>query len=267
MMVIKLLRINFANIKYRSTMKNIFLTLLIVSIVKFSFAQEKTDYSKFQGGLKFSTNIGWINAVSNNISGEGARLSISYGVMADYFFAENYALAFELLSSSYRGAIKLNEAQAFTHESFNNPKPSSQNLILNYNTQYVELPISLKFRTKEIGYIRYWGQFGLNPGVLVGSRVGLGGDVPEEVKQVVGYDGYRTNHSEGDVFATDKFDDKVFLIRSGVIIGGGIEYSLAGNARLYGGLRYDNGFINMFLKDKNSNALNNAISLSVGIMF
>jgi len=248
-------------------MKNIFLTLLIVSIVKFSFAQEKTDYSKFQGGLKFSANIGWMNAISNNISNEGARLSISYGVMADYFFAENYALAFELLSSSYRGAINLNESQTFVHESFDDPKPNAQNLILNYTTRYVELPISLKFRTKEVGYIKYWGQFGLNPGVLVGSRVGLGGDVPEEVKQVVGFDGYRTNNSEGDQFATDKFDDKVFMLRSGVIIGGGIEYALAGNASLYGGLRYDNGFINMFLKDKNSNAVNNAISLSVGIIF
>lgn len=268
MMVINLLRINFAKLNKGYTMKNFFLTLLIVSATIFSFSQEVSPTtSKFQFGLKGGMNIGWINTVSNNLVSQSPKISFSYGVMGDYFFAENYALSAELTLSTYKGGIGLSDKQTFINDQLNNPKPSSENLILEYTTQYVELPISLKFRTKEIGYIRYWGQFGLSPGFLTASRVSLSGDVPEAIKAIKGYDSYRTNEAEGDPFTKNAFDDQVFIIRTGLIIGGGIQYALPGNVSLYSGIRYDNGFINMFLKHKESNAKNNAVSLSVGILF
>jgi len=268
MMVINLLNINFAKLIKGYTMKNFFLTLLIVSATIFSFSQEvSSPTSKIQGGIKVGMNVGWINTVSNNLVAQSPKLSFSYGAMVDYFFSEKFAFSTELMLSTYKGGIGLSDKQTFTYDQLNNPKPSSENLILNYKTQYVELPLSLKFRTKEIGYTRYWGQFGLSPGFLTASRASLSGDVPDAIKAIKGSDGYRTNEAEGDPFTTDAFDDQVFIIRAGLIIGGGIQYALPGNVSLYSGIRYDNGFINMFLKHKESNAKNNAVSISVGILF
>ena len=78
---------------------------------------------------------------------------------------------------------------------------------------------------------------------------------------------YRVNTEEGDDFAVNDFDDKVFLVRSPLIIGGGIEYKMPGNTAIQGGVRYANTFTDMFVKDKSVVAKNNYFAISLGVLF
>jgi len=75
------------------------------------------------------------------------------------------------------------------------------------------------------------------------------------------------NSTEGDPFTVNNFDDKVFLFRLPLIIGGGVEYRMAGNTSLQGGVRIANTLTDMFVKDKTAIAKNNYFALSVGVLF
>ena len=51
-----------------------------------------------------------------------------------------------------------------------------------------------------------------------------------------------------------------------MIIGAGVEYHLSGNMNLLAGLKFDNGFTDIFA-DARVNARNNFLSLQVGLTF
>jgi opacity protein-like surface antigen len=62
------------------------------------------------------------------------------------------------------------------------------------------------------------------------------------------------------------FIDDINTFRGSMIIGAGVEYHLSGNMNLVAGLKFDNGFSDIFA-DARVNARNNFLSLQVGITF
>lgn len=222
--------------------------------------------SKFIFGLKGAMNVGWIQAKTKNVSPNGVGLGFSYGIMGDYQFTRNYSISAEFLISNVQGNM------LYTGDEdgavFKNDTAAKQVDNLNYklNLQYIQLPISMKFRTKEIGYITYWAQFGIAPGFMIGNKADLSGDLPAIIADDDPTD-FNLNKEEGDDFAVVGFEDKVFPVRVGLIIGGGIEYSLAGSTSLYTGIRLNNGFTDLFVADKGVDAFNGLVSLNVGLFF
>lgn len=227
--------------------------LILTATVKSSSAQEQP----FRFGMKFSGNLSWIKSSSNNIERNGVGFGYSYGLMGDFNFQENYALSTELLISQFAGSITHIDSLVYEGKGYNN-------VGYEYNFQYLQIPVSLKLRTKEIGYMTYWVQFGLSPGVLLGARADVTGG-PEEWGERA--NNIRVNDKSNDEFQFADFDDKVFFMRLPLIIGAGIEYSLAGNASLYLGFRVNNGFTNVFVADEATSARNNLVSLSTGVFF
>src|SRR6185295_7915558 len=98
---------------------------------------------------------------------------------------------------------------------------------VNYRTQYLQIPLTLKLRTNQIGYITYFGQFGLQAGVRIRSRA----DITDPVNS----------------FAENKvdFSNDVTLPDFGLVIGAGVEYTITGNTALLGALQFYNGFIDV----------------------
>ena len=62
------------------------------------------------------------------------------------------------------------------------------------------------------------------------------------------------------------FKDDINTFRGSMIIGAGVEYHLSGNMNLLAGLKFDNGFTDIFA-DARVNARNNFLSLQVGLTF
>ncbi|MBR9917122.1 PorT family protein [bacterium] len=238
--------------------KNVAILILGLLLSELSFAQ-----AEFRFGLKASANLGWIQPSSKNIDRNGTNLGVSYGIMGDYYFRPNYAISTELLISQINGSMIINSPQTFTNDTANTV---IEGLNYTFRNQFVEIPISLKFRTKEIGYITYWANFGIAPSFLINARASINSDVPAII-QANDPTNYRTNDNEGDPFTVNDFDDQVFLIRMPLVIGGGIEYKIAGSTSLMAGVRFSNSFTDMFVKDKDIDAKQNFFSLNVGVLF
>jgi hypothetical protein len=218
-------------------------------------AQDQT----FRFGLKLSGNLAWIKPNSKNIENTGTGLGYSYGIMGDYHFQEFYALSTELLITQFSSGIEHTDSLTYAGKGY-------RGVTYDYNFQYLQIPVSLKFKTKEIGYITYWAQFGLAPSFLMSAKADLGGNLPANIAGDNPTD-VQVNDKESDKYHFENFDDKVFFARLPLIIGGGIEYRLAGNASLYAGVRVDNSFTNIFVADDLTSGRNNFVSFSTGVFF
>ena len=105
-----------------------------------------------------------------------------------------------------------------------------------FNNQYVELPVTFKLRTKEIGYTTYYGKFG----------GGLGLNTRREAEEVR-YVGFERS---GDTWAPVEdavvpapdliSGDFASLFRASMIVGLGFERRIAGTTALMVGFTYNN---------------------------
>jgi hypothetical protein len=113
----------------------------------------------------------------------------------------------------------------------------------------------------------YFGQFGVTMGFALNAKTSIvSTGLPKFISDQEPTE-YRVNDAEGDAFTVNNFDDKVFLFRLPLIIGGGVEYKMAGSTSLQGGVRIANTFTDMFVKDKTAIAKNNYVALSLGVLF
>jgi hypothetical protein len=254
--------------KRHKLINQLFLTIALLCVAALSQAQDDQE-SRFRFGLKGSLNINWFKANTKNIENGGVKMGYSYGVMGDYNLTKNYAFSSEFLITDIRANLKLaNPMKESTDINGDSTFNTFSAASIDYKIKYVQIPLSIKFKTKEIGLITYWAQFGFAPCFLARAKADYLGVTPEDE-----YAKLAVNDKDNDKYhlvdSKDNalFNDKVFFIRIPLIIGAGIEYNLAGNTSLYAGLRMDNGFANTFTKDDKTKANLNYVSINAGIFF
>ncbi|MDA7748290.1 PorT family protein [Bacteroidia bacterium] len=239
-------------------MKNVTILVFGMLITQLSFAQ-----GEFRFGLKGSSNFGWVGGTSKNIVNDGTTVAFGYGIMGDYYFKPNYGISAEIMLSNIKSKFTITEPLVFNSV----PGDTVNDLRYEYNIQYLDIPLTMKFRTKEIGDMTYFGQFGVSMGFALNAKTSIvSTGLPKFISDQEPTE-YRVNDAEGDAFTVNNFDDKVFLFRLPLIIGGGIEYKMAGSTSLQGGVRIANTFTDMFVKDKTAIAKNNYVALSIGVLF
>ncbi|MBW6483167.1 MAG: PorT family protein [Vicingaceae bacterium] len=198
------------------------ITLILFSVIFLNLSAQEDDDRSFRFGLHFSPNISWLNASSDGYEKNGPRIGFAYGLSAEFFLAKNYLFStgFSLTSLggnlSYSGVY--NEPNTFIFS----PTRVNQS----YNLKYVEIPLSLKLRTNEIGYMTYYGNFGFKTGVNYSAK----GDFDYKSKNV----------SRND----ESIKSDISFFNMWLIVGIGAEYSISGNTAIMFGLTFNNGFIN-----------------------
>ena len=239
-------------------MKNVTILVFGMLITQLSFAQ-----GEFRFGLKGSSNFGWVGGTSKNIVNDGTTVAFGYGIMGDYYFKPNYGISAEIMLSNIKSKFTVTEPLVFNSV----PGDTVNDLRYEYNIQYLDIPLTMKFRTKEIGDMTYFGQFGVSMGFALNAKTSIvSTGLPKFISDQEPTE-YRVNDAEGDAFTVNNFDDKVFLFRLPLIIGGGVEYKMAGSTSLQIGVRIANAFTDMFVKDKTAIAKNNYVALSIGVLF
>lgn len=240
-------------------------TALICLLVISSLIYSQDNSKKFQLGFHFSPNVSWLTADSETLESDGAKIGFSYGVIADFNIADNYAIStgVNLLTSG----VKMNYPD-FQEVNSSSTVEESGRTSTNLRFRYVQIPLLLKLKTNQIGYMRYFGQFGFGAGFAYDSA----GDTDFD------YSGASGTTSKEDV----NFDDMTNFFRASLIVGLGAEYNISGNTSLLFGLSYDNGLTNIFSddgynedangnavkpKDKTIKGFNNSIVLNLGILF
>ncbi|MCC6720760.1 MAG: outer membrane beta-barrel protein [Bacteroidia bacterium] len=247
--------------------KNIVLILAVIIISKYSYSQEspkKDGSSKFSFGLKANSNFSWFKPDSKNLTKGGMKLGFSYGIMGDLMFLQNYFLSTEILVSSLNGKVTYKDDYPEYKKSGDTITKKYKDISYEYTNKYIQVPISIKFKTKEIGKMKYFAQFGFAPAFLFSAKARIkGNNLPwaeDDIKKI------KTNEGAEDQFQFDNFEDDISFIVLPLIIGGGAELKLSGNTSLMMGLRFENGFNDIF-KSNSTTVFSKNISLSAGIFF
>jgi len=185
-------------------------------------------------GLKASPGLAWIKADSKNLNGDGSKIGFAYGAIFDLMFTENYGLGSGIFIHHQGGKLEYT------------PNDSSSTQKFNYKLQYLNVPVTLKMRTNEIGYFRYYGQFGLIPGINLSAK-----------------GTYEINNVQYDF---DNAKDNINAFNLGLLVGIGTMYNFAGNTSLLLGIEWNNGFTDVF-KDGDIEGKNNFLIFNVGAIF
>ena len=244
----------------------------IKSILAFSLAlcfvlisNQASAQSKFRFGLKAAPLVSWIKPDFKNVPDDfssengGLRVGFMWGPMAEIMLSETF-----LISTG----LDINYTSGKLSGKFIDPV--SNNLVdwnQLYKTRFIEIPAMLKFRTKEIGYLRYFGLFGLGAGFRYTANTEFS----------------RTTASSTETIKNEESGKYINSFRGSMQIGAGVEYSLSGNTALVASIIFNNGLTNM-LKNQfeepvpgsvnqdpfnaiSEEGITNYMQLNVGILF
>lgn len=243
-------------------------------------AQSDMDERKLRFGMQAAPNLGWLkpNVQGLEKTGLQPRLGFSYGAMADWRFSESANYLFSTgfnITTCGGGLVEPWDSLVLepTDTSYFTGKLNRA-----HKLQYITIPLLLKMRTDEIGYMSYFGAIGIDAGFRTRARSNdeftwIGGSGPE---------------NQNDV----NIASRVALLRLALNVSAGAEYNLSGNTNIYAALGWHNGFTNLFNNkfqnrlleaDENGNpsldaagkaiigkqkkAAANYVSLSVGVFF
>jgi len=214
----------------------IILTLIFSSAI--SVFSQNTRFTVFVDP-KFS----WMTPDLKNFESDGSKLGVNIGLNVDKFFAPNYAFMTGI-SIDNTGGFLFNKVDT-TYIKTNSGKDTIfPGKVLEYKLQYISIPLGLKLKTNEIGYLTFFTHLGINAGINIKA----------------------TGQVEGYELENENISDEIKLFNLGYYIGAGIEYSIGGNSAIVVGLTYANGFIDI-TTDKENKVTNSNIAIRIGILF
>lgn len=223
------------------------ITLIMVG---FLFSVATMAQSKFQLGFKASPNFHWLKPDVNDVDRDGVNFGFNFGVLADFNISERYSFATGIESVTVGGNMIVNSDLLEYKDEF--------------KAKYIEIPISLKLKTNQIGYITYYGQFGLTGGI--------------------NYDASGETTQAGVTIERSNRQSDMALFRGAIMFGAGMEYNISGSTSILLGVTFNNGITNMYSKDarddfedlskENGNpnpddlkAITNYLALNIGLIF
>jgi hypothetical protein len=228
----------------------IFLSFIMMIGISKIHAQNKEKSSIIQLGAKISPSLSWLNSNSSDISSDGTTAKFSWGFMADFRFADKYYFSSGFNINSIGGKISYTDSDtSFTLGTKHR----------NIRTKYIEIPLTIKMKTRQFGYLTFFGQigFGLNMKISAHSDD----------------DFFPNNNTSVAISKSDiKIEDQINFFRLSMILAAGVEYNLGGSTSLYGAISFNNGFNNIFntvktLPQIDADASSNSLELSLGILF
>jgi hypothetical protein len=204
-------------------------------------------------GLNFAPGLYWTSPNSSNTSGNGASFGYGYGLNLEFYFTRNYAFltGFEV---SNIGAKYIN--------AYSNPTPTTNDSTITHNEslQYLQLPFELKLKTVPFGNIRYFGLIGIEFGFLLKATDNYNTTAIPNVAYVWTPPEHLYSDNNEDIYSETDF------FRASFVIGGGVQYTLAGSTALQASLTYNSCFTNV--NNTSSTAANiKGVELMLGILF
>ncbi|HBF88315.1 MAG TPA: hypothetical protein DDX39_06695 [Bacteroidales bacterium] len=227
-------------------MKKIFFVLALFTSI--------SVFGQMRFGIVGTPQVTWLKSDVKLVETDGIRLGLSYGLNLEFSFSDNAIFTTGVFINNAGGKLKYNDTTnvfSFEHSDIIDTLPTG--VSITYKTQYLEIPLGLKFKTNEIGYLTYFGQLGLTPMVNISAK----GD-----------------SEKPDLIDNEKIQKEVSLFNLAYHIGAGVEYNLSGNTSLLAAIIYTNGFFDITRNPKGNKTTNvsdkvimNCVSLKVGVLF
>lgn len=232
--------------------------------ILFAFLLSMNGFAQIKMGLKVAPQLNWSVVDNKTTSTFGTRLNVSYGLMMDYYFTDNYAIGAEVLVQTLGANLTLpaNQYTSLTFKSTNQTYTSVSELKYDYQLTYIHIPILLKMRTKSMGSTRIYGEFGTSASFLTKAKANL-----EHAQfSVSNINVNDPDKSDEYVLAPNNYQDDVANLMLSLIFGAGIQYNAFGNSLLIAGVRYDSRYSNLY--DESSwRTKVNGLALNMGLLF
>jgi hypothetical protein len=231
-------------------MKTKYLLPLAAALIIFLAPSEVFgQFRAFVLGIKAAPSVSWLSTSQEDYNNEGSRIGFSWGVISEFYFAKNYALATGFNYIYHNGKISFPDLS---------PGNIPIDLERQYRLRYLEIPVQLKLKTNEIGKLKYYGQVGLGLGVRTTSKA---------------RDEYNEGTGRSVVVDFRDVDNHTRLFRAALIVGAGVEYPIDNSTVLIFGVNFNNGFTNALKKnnavnpDLEHSARPNFLEIQMGVIF
>jgi hypothetical protein len=226
-------------------------------------------------------SVSWIKPDIASLEREGNRIGFAYGVLSDIRLGSspNYWFSTGIMVNSQGGTL-LNskyhdeKTMVVVDEAGNTALyPTFAIATEKYKLQYIDIPLTLKLKTNEIGYMTYYGQFGMDLGFNIKAR--------KDVE-------YHFSDNIDRTIDDENISDETRLFRAALQIGLGGEYNISGSTSILAGIVWNNGLnsvigSNYFAEDDTGKpivssdnkleegakikAISNYIGLTLGVFF
>jgi hypothetical protein len=234
-------------------MKKIITAVIIVALGFNSNAQG--NEKDFRFGLKIEPSFNWLKPDNaKDFTNGGLQLGFGVGAITDFKLAENiwlstgFSLDFSGAKLNYLdngndrdttgyyvyddAIVEISDMEGVDSARYADYLFYQLNKRA-YKVNYVNIPMMLKMKTNEIGYLTYYGQFGLLTSVMTKARstddVTLSG----------------TASSLEDL----NIDSEVSLMKASLSIGGGFEYAISESTSAFVTVAYNYGFTSITKKE------------------
>ena len=234
-------------------MKKIITAVIIVALGVNSNAQG--NEKDFRFGLKIEPSFNWLKPDNaKDFTNGGLQLGFGVGAITDFKLAENiwlstgFSLDFSGAKLNYLdngndrdttgyyvyddAIVEISDMEGVDSARYADYLFYQLNKRA-YKVNYVNIPMMLKMKTNEIGYLTYYGQFGLLTSIMTKARstddVTLSG----------------TASSLEDL----NIDSEVSLMKASLSIGGGFEYAISESTSAFVTVAYNYGFTSITKKE------------------
>lgn len=227
-----------------NTLKKVFFIALMLVVTQSAFSQYKSVIL----GAKVAPGFGWLKTDQEGYNNEGIVAGFGWGLVAEFYFAENYAFASGFNFNFQNGKLTYPEERSGV----------IGELTRNYRLKYIEIPAMIKMKTNEISGFRFFGQIGLGGSIRLNSK---GKDVfnaPGQATQTTDF---------------KSIDSRTRLFKASMIVGAGVEYPFDNSLAFVAGINFNNGFTNALKGDNSAfpsrehKGVPNFIELSFAVMF
>jgi len=184
--------------------------ILLISLM-LSLIPQKSFSQEIQIGLYTEPLISWFSSDTDLSVNDGARPGLAFGLTYDRYFARNYA--FSSLSYSDTLLIRFKNSETELNAGDN----------ITYRIQYLSVPLGIKLKTNQIGYMTFFANTGISPKVIIGGK----GDMPSKNIEKV------------------NVTEELRLFNLGYYITIGTEYSLSGRTAIVLGIAYEDNFMDV----------------------
>ncbi len=238
--------------------------ILILAVAVFGFvnlkAQEGSD-KKFRFGLKAVPSLSWLKLDDEKTYEKGGAMAkFGYGLMTEFkisdvaWFSTGLQIDYDggKWKSSNDTSIgyfinsddELLESEEYKLDGSASPEIYTKNTYHTiksraYRSTYLTIPFALRLKTKEIGYLTYFGGFGILASVHLKSKAD-----DESINQV-------TNTSA--TFEKIDVSKDMNIMRLGLTLNGGVEINLSGSTSVLLGLTFNQFFLNNVKGDSKFN--------------
>ena len=196
--------------------------LLIIGLLLAMSLGVSAQNTGFAFGLKLGPGFDWTGSTTGAAKSEGVRTGFGVGLVAEYYFAENYAIVTGVNVNMNRGHYSFQNAHL---DSVAGVSPFSVDRY--YKSTVYEIPLMLKMVTNELG----------NLPLRVYAQVGAGFGYAQKVKVKDSYEDFN-----GDTYIASNKEYSNF--RTSLKIGAGAQYALDESTRVFLGVYFSHDFIN-----------------------